>query len=47
MSGAGREGVGVMKIMVQIVIEYEELDEPIIEEISCLCRGDLPRKQWE
>lgn len=30
-----------MKIKVQIVIEHEELDEPIIEEISCLCRGDL------
>jgi hypothetical protein len=30
-----------MKIKVQIVIEHDELDEPIIEEISCLCRGDL------
>jgi hypothetical protein len=30
-----------MKITVQIVIEHDELDEPITEEIACLCRGDL------
>ena len=30
-----------MKIKVQIIVEYEDLDEPIVEEISCLCRGDL------
>jgi len=30
-----------VKITVQIVIEYDELDEPIVDEIACLCRGDL------
>ncbi|MCO5195634.1 MAG: ISKra4 family transposase [Anaerolineae bacterium] len=30
-----------MKIKVQIVIEHEALDEPLVEEIVCLCRGDL------
>lgn len=40
-SGAGREGEGVMKIKVQIVVEHDELDEPRVEEIACLCRGDL------
>lgn len=41
MNGAGRKGEDVMKIKVQIVIEHDELDEPITEEIACLCRGDL------
>ena len=30
-----------MKIKVQIMIEYEERGQPIVEEIECLCRGDL------
>lgn len=30
-----------MKIKVQIIIELDELDEPIVDEIACLCRGDL------
>ena len=30
-----------MKIKVQIIVEDDELDEPIVEEITCLCRGDL------
>jgi hypothetical protein len=30
-----------MKIRIQIVVEHDELDEPITEEIACLCRGDL------
>ncbi|NDY73080.1 ISKra4 family transposase [Desulfobacter hydrogenophilus] len=30
-----------MKIKVQIMIEYEEKSQPIVEEIECLCRGDL------
>jgi hypothetical protein len=40
-NGVGGEGVDMMKITVQIVIEYDELDEPLVEEIACLCRGDL------
>ena len=30
-----------MKVKVQIVIEHDDLEEPITEEIACLCRGDL------
>jgi hypothetical protein len=30
-----------MKITMQIVIEHDALDEPITEEVACLCRGDL------
>ena len=30
-----------MKVKVQIVIEYDELEEPLTEEVACLCRGDL------
>jgi hypothetical protein len=30
-----------MKIKVQIIIEHDELDEPVVNEIACLCRGDL------
>lgn len=30
-----------MKIKLQIIVEHEDLEEPIVEEISCLCRGDL------
>jgi hypothetical protein len=30
-----------MKIKVQIVVECDELEEPLVEEIACLCRGDL------
>ena len=30
-----------MKIKLQIIVEYDDLEEPIVEEISCLCRGDL------
>jgi hypothetical protein len=30
-----------MKITVQLVVEYEDGEEPIVEEIGCLCRGDL------
>ena len=30
-----------MKIKLQIVVEYEDDEEPIVEEIGCLCRGDL------
>ena len=41
MSGVGREGEIEMKVTIQIVIEHEELAEPITEEITCLCRGDL------
>ena len=30
-----------MKIKLQIIVEHEDLEEPIVEEIGCLCRGDL------
>ena len=30
-----------MKVKVQIVIEHEADDTPIVEEVGCLCRGDL------
>jgi hypothetical protein len=40
-SGGGSEGEDVMKIKVQIVIEHDEVDEPIVDQIACLCRGDL------
>jgi hypothetical protein len=30
-----------MKVKVQIIIEHDELEDPHIEEIACLCRGDL------
>jgi hypothetical protein len=30
-----------MKITIQITVEHENLEEPIVEEIGCLCRGDL------
>ena len=30
-----------MKITIQMVIEHESLPEPMIEEVACLCRGDL------
>ncbi|MDF1530093.1 MAG: hypothetical protein P1R74_13315 [Sedimenticola sp.] len=30
-----------MKVTVQIIVEHEDLEEPLVEEIGCLCRGDL------
>ena len=30
-----------MKVKVQIVVEYNEDDAPIVEEVACLCRDDL------
>lgn len=30
-----------MKVKVQIIIEHDELEEPLVEEVACLCRGDL------
>ena len=30
-----------MKLKVQIIVEHEDLDGPVVEEIVCLCRGDL------
>ena len=30
-----------MKIKVQLIVEYEDDEEPVVEEIGCLCRGDL------
>ena len=30
-----------MKVSVQIIVEHEGLDGPIVEEVACLCRGDL------
>ena len=30
-----------MKVRVQIIVEHEGLDGPIVEEVACLCRGDL------
>lgn len=30
-----------MKIKVQIIVEQEGEAEPIVEEVACLCRGDL------
>ena len=30
-----------MKLSVQIVIEHEELDGALVEEIACICRGEL------
>jgi hypothetical protein len=30
-----------MKVSVQIIVEHEGLDEPILEEVACLYRGDL------
>jgi hypothetical protein len=35
------EGMYRMKVKVRIIIEHDELEEPHIEEIACLCRGDL------
>ena len=30
-----------MKVTIQIIVEHEYLEEPLVEEIGCLCRGDL------
>jgi hypothetical protein len=30
-----------MKIKVQIIVEHENLEEPNVEDVSYLCRGDL------
>ena len=30
-----------MKITIQIKVEHEEFEEPIVEEVGCLCRGEL------
>ncbi len=30
-----------MKIKLKIIVEHEDLEGPIVEEIGCLCRGDL------
>lgn len=30
-----------MKVTIQIIVEHEELDEPLVEEIGCVCRGEL------
>jgi hypothetical protein len=30
-----------MKVKVQVIIEREGEDTPIVEEVACLCRGDL------
>ena len=30
-----------MKVKVQVIIEREGEDIPIVEEVACLCRGDL------
>src|SRR6266511_582525 len=40
-SGAGCEGGAKMKVKVQVIIEYEGVDTPLVEEVACLCRGDL------
>lgn len=29
-----------MKITIQIIVEHDELEEPLVEEIGCLCRGE-------
>lgn len=39
--GVGHEGGCGMKITVQIVVEHEDLEMPLVEEVACLCRGDL------
>ena len=36
-----RRGGAKMKVSVQIIVEHEGLDGPIVEEVACLCRGDL------
>jgi hypothetical protein len=41
MNGGGNKGETPMKIKVQIMIEHEGEDKPIVEEICCLYRGDL------
>jgi hypothetical protein len=41
MPGGGNEGETQMKVKVQITIEHEADNMPIVEEIGCLCRGDL------
>ena len=30
-----------MKIQIQIIIEHEELEEPLVEEVGCLVREEL------
>lgn len=40
-SGAGGKGRCVMKVKLQLVIDQENGETPIIEEVRCLCRGDL------
>ena len=30
-----------MKITLQIVVEHEDLETPLVEEVACICRGDL------
>ena len=30
-----------MKVRVQIIIEHEEGETSVVEEVACLCRGDL------
>ena len=40
-NGAGLENGSVMKITLQITVEHEDLEAPIVEEVACLCRGDL------
>lgn len=41
VNGALDKGEGKMKITIQIVIEHESWAAPMIEEVACLCRGDL------
>jgi hypothetical protein len=37
----GAKGGSEMKVKVQIIIEQEGEETPIVEEVGCLCRGDL------
>src|SRR2546425_120738 len=41
MNGSGYEGGINMKVKVQIIIEQEGFDAPVVEEVACLYRGDL------
>ena len=41
MKALVERGENTMKVKVQIVVEYDEDDAPIVEEVACLCRDDL------